>query len=122
MLNQGIRWKVGNGRSILVYKDIWIPRPDTFKLMSSPFLPAEAVVADIMDVENKWDLEKLQQHFMPEDVEAILRIPLLRRQKEDELMWDFDKRREYSVKIVYQQALKFNSPNEPSSLEINSSQ
>lgn len=90
--------------------------------MSSPFLPAEAVVADIMDVENKWDLEKLQQHFMPEDVEAILRIPLLRRQKEDELMWDFDKRREYSVKIVYQQALKFNSPNEPSSLEINSSQ
>ena len=90
--------------------------------MSSPFLPAEAVVADIMDVENKWDLEKLQQHFMPEDVEAILRIPFLRRQKEDELMWDFDKRGEYSVKIGYQQALKFNSPNEPSSLESNSSQ
>lgn len=59
---------------------------------------------------------------MPEDVEAILRIPLLRRQKEDELMWDFDKRGEYYVKIGYQQAVKFKSPNEPNSLESNSSQ
>ena len=65
---KGIRWRVGRGRSILVYKDRWLPRPDTFKPISPPTLPAEAGVADLLDAENRWDLEKLKQHFMPEDI------------------------------------------------------
>ena len=58
---------------------------------------------------------------MPDDVEAISRIPLPRRQKEDEMMWGFNKIGEYTVKSGYQLALKLKFPDDPSSSESNSS-
>lgn len=55
----------------MVYKDNWIPRPITFKHFSPQNLPTETVVADFIDADNKWRVDKLEQHFMKEDVEAI---------------------------------------------------
>ena len=34
VIKKGFRWRVGNGRNISVYKDNWLPRPDTFKPIS----------------------------------------------------------------------------------------
>ncbi|KAK3205556.1 hypothetical protein Dsin_019602 [Dipteronia sinensis] len=31
LLKAGIRWCVGNGKSIFIYNDKWVPRPSTFK-------------------------------------------------------------------------------------------
>lgn len=80
------------------------------------------MVADLLNAENRWDSEKLKQHFMAEDVELILRIPLARRQMKDEVMWGLDKRGEYSVKSAYQLALRLKFPDEPSSSASSSSQ
>ncbi|KAK3228831.1 hypothetical protein Dsin_000712 [Dipteronia sinensis] len=38
ILDKGLRWRVGNGSSIHVYKDNWVLRPNTFKILSSPTL------------------------------------------------------------------------------------
>lgn len=67
------------------------------------------------------DLKKLEQHFMPEDVEQILKIPLPRSQQEDKVVWGFDKKGEFSVKSGYQLALKLNFPDDPSRSNSNSS-
>lgn len=52
---------------------------------------------------------------MKEYIEAILKIPLPRSQEEDEVLWHFDKKGEYSVKSGYQLAFHLNFPNEPGS-------
>lgn len=33
LLKEGVRWKVGDGKSISVLKDNWIPRPSTLKVL-----------------------------------------------------------------------------------------
>ncbi|XP_024043083.1 uncharacterized protein LOC112099827 [Citrus clementina] len=62
-----------------------------------------------------WRVDKLEQHFMKEYIEAILKILLPSGKEEDEVLWHFDKKREYSVKSGYQLALNLNFPNEPES-------
>ncbi|KAK2643437.1 hypothetical protein Ddye_025200 [Dipteronia dyeriana] len=38
LMDKGIRWRVGNNKSIKIYNDRWIPRPPTFKVFSHPKL------------------------------------------------------------------------------------
>lgn len=57
---------------------------------------------------------------MHEDTEAILKIPLLRIQKENELLWHYDKQGEYSVKSGFQIALKNKALNVSSSSKSSS--
>ena len=33
---KGLRWRIGNGEQVKVYQSKWLPRPDTFKLISPP--------------------------------------------------------------------------------------
>lgn len=40
---------------------------------------------ELIDEENQWDVAKLNQHFIYEDTEVILKIVLPRNQKEDEI-------------------------------------
>lgn len=120
MIKKGIRWHIGNGKKTSVYKDNWLPRPDTFKPISAPTLPTDSMVADLINEDNQWNVNKLHMHFRQEDVAEILKIPLPNQQSEDEVLWHFDKRGEYSVKSGYQLALRIKFPNE-ASCSINSS-
>lgn len=122
IIKEWARWRIGNGKNIRIYKDCWIPRPTSFKPISPPSLSTDAVVADLINAENQWDVETLNQHFMPSDADLILKIHLPHRQSEDELMWHFDKKWDYSVKNGYQIALKINLPEEPGCSGSNSNQ
>lgn len=77
-------------------------------------------MAELIDSENRWRVDKLEQHFMKEDIEAIFKILLLGGKEEDEVLWHFDKKGEYSVKSGYQLALNLNFPNEPESSDNSS--
>ena len=68
-------------------------------------------MTELIDFDNRWRVDKLEQHFMKEYIEAILKSPLPRSQEEDEVLWHFDKKCEYSVKSGYQLALHLNFPN-----------
>lgn len=59
VIKEGVRWRIGNGQNIMVYKDRWIPRLNTFKPIFPPTMPVESVVADLINAENQWDVEKL---------------------------------------------------------------
>lgn len=89
-----------------MYKDNWLLRPNTFKLMSPLRMLIYTVVANLIKARNQWDEDKLKQHFIKEDLEVILNIPLSRKKAKDEVMWHYDKRGEYYVKSGYQLALK----------------
>ena len=36
IIKQGYRWQEGNGTSIGIWTDKWLPKPSTFKLISPP--------------------------------------------------------------------------------------
>lgn len=44
VIKNGARWRIKKGSNILVHKDSWLPRPDTFKPISPPNLPVETTV------------------------------------------------------------------------------
>lgn len=100
-----------------IYKDKWIPKPIamTFKPILSPLLHRDASVAEMIDFENQWNENLIRQHFLKEDAEAILKILLLRRSKDDEVLWHFGKEGYYSVKSGYQIDLQLKYSSTPSS-------
>lgn len=61
ILLAGLRWRVGNGESIRVTEDPWIPKPHTFKTCSRhPDLPL--TVADLVDSATKvWRCDLISQ-------------------------------------------------------------
>lgn len=56
----------------------------------------------------------MKQWFIEDDANEILRIPLPKRPRTDEIIWHFDKKGLYSVKSGYQLALKIKYPDKPS--------
>lgn len=58
-----------------IYKSNWISRPDTLNSFSPQTLPPSSVVAYLIS-NQKWNEDMINQHFMKEDAEKILRIPL----------------------------------------------
>ena len=104
VVHKGARWRIGNGQNVLVYGNNWIPRPTTFKPISAPSMGTDTTVAELIDEKQQWREDLILQHFRPEDAEAIMQIPLPKRPKEDQLIWHYDKRGQYSVKSGYQVA------------------
>lgn len=52
ILRDGMRWLVGNGRRIEIWKDKWIPNPTTFKVVSPQFvLDPDAKVSELINEE-----------------------------------------------------------------------
>ncbi|KAH9657474.1 putative reverse transcriptase/RNA-dependent DNA polymerase [Citrus sinensis] len=99
-------WRIMQAPDSLVARILkasnWIPRPTTFKPIIPPSLPSETLVADLIDENNYWKESSIYGSFEKEDADAILQIPLPRKQNEDKLIWHYDRRGQYLVKSGYQ--------------------
>ena len=96
-----------------MYSSNWLPRPSTFKPVSAPTMRIDPTVAELIDGEQSWKERLILDSFTREDAEAILKIPLLKRPKEDQLIWHYDIRVKYSVKSGYQVAMRLKFPDQP---------
>ncbi|KAL9417006.1 hypothetical protein AB3S75_040073 [Citrus x aurantiifolia] len=81
----GSRWRVGEGKDILVYYHNWIPRPYTFRPASPHTLPSDTTVATLLKENGGWNEELIRTHFLPVDTAAILKIPVPTVPLRDEL-------------------------------------
>ncbi|XP_052288651.1 uncharacterized protein LOC127899334 [Citrus sinensis] len=102
ILKIGSRWRVGEGKDILVYYHNWIPRPYTFRPASPHTLPSDTTVATLLKENGGWNEELIRTHFFPVDTAAILKIPVPTVPLRDELLWHFNQSGVYSVKSGYQ--------------------
>ncbi|KAK0606918.1 hypothetical protein LWI29_006286 [Acer saccharum] len=118
LLLEGLRWRVGNGTGIKVFSDPWIPRPSSFKPISSN-IDSDLRVSDLIDAERHcWDIQKLDSIFLPIDKEVILSIPISVRGGDDCLSWHYDKNGIFTVKSGYWLALNLSIKNQPSPSSI----
>ena len=91
---------VGRGDKIHIYRRKRIPKPASFRPFSVLLLPAHAKVAELIDAENQWQTDFIHQHFLKEDDEAIMRTPLPRNPKSDEVCLHFDNDGMFTVKCL----------------------
>ena len=103
ILKKGSCWRVGDGTEIRVSSDKWIPNQVTNRVLFPPVEEEwEWHVSDLIDCRtNSWDREEVMSKFQRSDAEAILQIPLSRRQVPDAIFWLHTKSGEYTVKSGY---------------------
>ncbi|CAL9005798.1 unnamed protein product [Prunus brigantina] len=107
VIEDGLIWMVGNGASIHVFQDRWIPKPITFKPLMARGLDWNTTVSDLLTVSGSWNLPLLEQHFSLEDRDIISCIALGSvSQLGDSKFWFFSKHGKYSVNTRYRVAVR----------------
>ncbi|XP_062015373.1 uncharacterized protein LOC133731938 [Rosa rugosa] len=102
VLIQGLRWRVGNGENIEIWRDRWIPDSYPRCPSSPPPQGAPQFVAELIDpILHCWDTTKLEAYFSPADIDLILFIPLGRRRLPDRLIWHFQKQGLFTTNSAY---------------------
>ncbi|TXG46769.1 hypothetical protein EZV62_026063 [Acer yangbiense] len=101
LLKAGSCWRIGDGASVSIYEDHWLPRPFTFKPFSSACLDHGSLVKDLLLPDGGWNVALIQESFWPEDANMILSLPRPQMAVPDSLMWHYDKLGPYSVMSGY---------------------
>ncbi|KAL0427724.1 UNVERIFIED_CONTAM: hypothetical protein Slati_2947200 [Sesamum latifolium] len=97
-----LRWKVGNGQSIPLLGQSWLPRPRTFQPVSRlRSLGADARVAELITASRGWKIDLILAEFHPMDAECILSIDTCNAGEQDKLVWHFEHHGNISVSSAY---------------------
>ncbi|CAL1399381.1 unnamed protein product [Linum trigynum] len=110
LLEQGLRWQIGNGESALLLDSNWIPQLHPAKPVYNPqVLPAgrDLLVSEVLaqDGGGGWCEAKLSQWFDPPTCRLIRSIPLPRQNLEDKLIWHRTSDGAFTVKTAYHLAV-----------------
>lgn len=105
LLKKGIIWRVGNGHSIRIWRDPWIPRNFSRRPISGKGSCRLRWVSDLLDSDGLWDEHRVRHFFLPIDAEVILGIRTSRGRDEDFVAWHPDKFGSFSVRSAYKFAL-----------------
>ena len=98
----GSRWVVGNGEQTDIWKDRWLPTPNSFKVVSLRFPLESSKLAWLLDKEKRsWDVNKVRSSFLPHEAEIILGISISPHLLNDSLIWAWTFNGRFSVKSKY---------------------
>ena len=100
-------WQVGDNKSIGVWTDRWLPRPSTFRVQTPlALLPANTMVDSFIDLDSgDWNINLINQIFLPDNATYILSIPLSRHKLQDRMIWAYTPRECFTVNNAYRGAL-----------------
>jgi hypothetical protein len=103
LLFQELLWRVGDGKSIRVWVDRWLPIPISYSVQSTPkIISANATVDELIDVEMKvWKSCLIKEVFEENEAMAICQIPLSPGFPKDRMVWMGIKNGEFTVKSAY---------------------
>jgi hypothetical protein len=106
LFKKGAIWRVGTGTSIRAWRDPWIPRSTMYRPMSLRRECRYKWVSDFINTDGSWNMQRLERHFLPLDVEDIVKIRPSRRGDADFIAWQPDKRGMFTVKSAYNLAFQ----------------
>ncbi|OMO64558.1 hypothetical protein CCACVL1_21676 [Corchorus capsularis] len=105
VLKGGCRWRIGDGSSVRIIEDNWIPtlphgQPSSICSTQDQF-PCVFVV-DLIDHEDRcWKEDILNELFRPNEVEAIMDIRLSMERADDKLIWVDSRVGVFTVRSAY---------------------
>lgn len=108
MVQKGLRWQVGNGRSIRIWMDKGLPTPSSFKVISPlSHLHEDARVEELIEASNRtWKQDVLKQVFLPHKAESINRMALSSNPQDDKQIWAPISTGLFSVRSAYWVAME----------------
>lgn len=82
-----------------MWDDNWIPRDEMMKPYGCRITDPPCLVSELIDATSaRWNLQRLQEVFLPLDIPAIMNIPLCTSNVPDSWAWNFEKNGVYSVR------------------------
>ena len=87
VLDRGLHWSIGNGQSVRIWGDRWLPTQNSFKVTNPrPQVFEGNTVDSLLDREGGgWDKNLMCSVFLPYEVDTILSIPISNTFPEDAL-------------------------------------
>ena len=101
-LKVGLVKRVGDGSTINIWSDSWIPEARSLKPQFKPTDTNLVMVTELIDQDSwTWRTDLVRSTFIAPDSEAILNIPLRNGGGEDQVAWNFENSGIYTVKSAY---------------------
>lgn len=101
LLKKGIIWQHGDRSLIRTWRDPWIQWGHNL----GPVTPKGNChfnrVADFLDENGAWLVQRVNNHFWPMDVWEILKIQTSPSRRQDFFAWHSEKNGQFTVKSVY---------------------
>ena len=103
LVEEGLRWRVGNGASIHVWEDRWLPVPSTYKVTSPRmFLQADTRVQELINKDTaEWKSSVIDALFVPHEADIIKSIPISSKLPNDKLIWTETRNGLFTVRSAY---------------------
>lgn len=115
LLKKGIIWRVGNGLSIRIWRDPWLPRDSTRRPITKKGNCRLRWVSELLQENGEWDVDKVQNTFWPIDTDSILKIRTAGGRETDFAAWHPDRLGRFSVRSAYYLALSLATASDGSS-------
>ena len=98
-----MHWQVGDGKSIRIWKDKWIPTPSTFRVISPGTLQPLDQTADILIDADRgiWRADLVRELLINFEAKTILSIPLSIRVPRDKIVWAGTPNGQFTMKSAY---------------------
>ena len=102
LLKKGVVWRVGNGNSILIFRDSWISRQSSLKVLSLKTWSRIRWVNQLMLPQaREWNVPLIEKLFHNFDAEEICKIKIPLNETEDHLAWNYEKNGIFTVRSAY---------------------
>jgi hypothetical protein len=99
---RGYIWRVGDGASINIWSDPWIPTSSDRRILTPKGNTIYTKVSELISpITGSWDEDLLRDLFLSINVERILQIPLNNHGFGDFIAWHYTKHGRYTVKSGY---------------------
>lgn len=103
VIQKGMVWQIGNGQSMCVKEDKWLPRKASSSIISTlPAVLPETRVSSLIDADRwEWKSELIQKLFLPSEASMIMGIPLSIRNTMDRVVWAYTPSDMFSTSSAY---------------------
>ncbi|KAF7835216.1 hypothetical protein G2W53_010075 [Senna tora] len=103
-LEKGIKWKIGNGKSVKFRKNFWVQdlsALSSFAICDIPELMVDCRVFDFC-INGDWNVDKLRFWLPDKVVNMIVALcPPLEDERDDSVCWRWDNSGDFSVKLAF---------------------
>nr|POE46541.1 putative ribonuclease h protein [Quercus suber] len=108
VIDVGAVWRIGDGCSVQIREDNWIPSLPAAKIISPPvILPLVLIVSSLIDYDShSWKVDLIRHDFLPYEANLILGIPLSDRIIPDKLLWLPSINGSYTTRSAYRLAVR----------------
>ena len=108
---KGTFWCVGNGLSIYVWKDNWIPNLDPNHVSLPGIDKDDNLKLGDLILNQKWNITELRKYFSNQGIEEIIKIKLPTNNIPDKLVWHNNRNGQFTTASAYDLIANNQKPN-----------